>query len=680
MDDESPEHETSEGEPKTLDGKSLRERGQKWLDRIKAAQKLEKSWLEAAQEATLIYTGEGEKKSPFNILFSNVETIVPSIYNSTPSPDVRRRFSDPDPTSKAVSQLLERAIALQLDNGALDGEIEALAQDAFIAGRGVVRVRAVEAGGVQYESVPWRDYAEGPAKRWRDVPWVAFKHALIEEESEKITNGDFVAAQVADNAVEKLEGEPRDTEGVWEIWCKSERKVFFVRERDAMLLSEKNDPLGLTGFFPMPEPAQPITVSGRRMPVNPYSIYRGLAEELNRLTTRINKITEGMKVRGGVVGGQGAADVEALSSAGDNELVEIKGVEIAAQAGGLDKLISWWPIEQAAAVLAQLVQQREQTKQAIYEITGISDIVRGASRSSETATAQQIKTQWGSLRIKKMQRMVEATVRDLFQMTADIMARTTQTPDLQAMTGIEITPEMEKILAQPVLRSYRIDVESDSTIRADVSRNQEQMNLFLQGTAQFIQAVGPAIQSGQFPPDVAMEIYSAFARSFKLGKQAEDALDSLSQRLAEQQQAKQGQEQQNADQDAQDKERASKEIDIQRREAEIGLREEALKLTVERAKFEHEKASAGHALDRQAFENDVAARGGQIVQREGEIEGVRAEISPLMQAIEGFGQIIEQMHAGQQERDAMLLSALTAPKSVTLPDGRVITATTGGVQ
>ena len=58
--------------------------------------------------------------------------------------------------------------------------------------------------------------------------------------------------------------------------------------------------------------------------------------------------------------------------------------------------------ETAAAVLNFLYQQREQSKQAIYEITGISDIVRGASHSSETATAQQIKTEWGSLRIKKI--------------------------------------------------------------------------------------------------------------------------------------------------------------------------------------------------------------------------------------------------------------------------------------
>ena len=660
----------SEG-PEPVNGTELRERGQKWLDRIKAQQTLEKKWRDAAHKATLIYAAEGETPAPFNILFSNVETIVPSIYNSTPAPDVRRRFLDPDPVSKSLATILERSIAIQLDNGALDTEIEAMAQDSFLGGRGVVRVRSVEPGKVQYESVSWRDYVEGPAKRWRDVPWVAYRHALTEEESEKITNADFVTAQVAANGAERLEGEPRADEEIWEIWCKSSGAVYFVRDRDAMMLSEVPDPLGLPGFFPNPDPAQPITISGRRMPVVPYAIYSKLAEELNRLTTRIDKITEGMKVRGAVVSGEGSADVKELAEAGDNELIEIKGVEIAAQAGGLDKLISWWPIETAAKVLAQLVQQREQVKQAIYEITGISDIVRGASRSSETATAQQIKTQWGSLRIKKMQRMVEATIRDLFQMTADILARTTPPEMLSEMTGIQITPEMAAILEQPIIRSYRIDVESDSTVRADVSRNQEQMNLFLQGTAQFIQAVGPAVQSGQFPPEVAMEIYSAFARSFKLGKQAEDALDGLSQKLAEQQQQKQGQEQANAEQIEAEKAKASKEIQIEKREAEIGLKEKALGIEADRVRLEIEKASV---------QQEASMREGQIVTREGEIETMRNEFGPLMQALEGFAQIVAQMQAAQQERDGMILSALTAPKVVTMPDGRQITASIGGMQ
>jgi hypothetical protein len=82
-----------------------------------------------------------------------------------------------------------------------------------------------------------------------------------------------------------------------------------------------------------------------------------------------------------------------------------------------------------------------------------------------------------------------------------------------------------------ILRMYRIDVESDSTIRGDLARNQQQMSAFLQGTAQFAQSMGPIVQQSPEALPVVLEIYAAFARQFKLGKQAEDALDSMADKV-----------------------------------------------------------------------------------------------------------------------------------------------------
>jgi hypothetical protein len=56
------------------------------------------------------------------------------------------------------------------------------------------------------------------------------------------------------------------------------------------------------------------------------------------------------------------------------------------------------PVNELATTAQSLYQQREQCKNVIYEITGIADIMRGATMASETATAQTIKNQWGTLR------------------------------------------------------------------------------------------------------------------------------------------------------------------------------------------------------------------------------------------------------------------------------------------
>src|SRR5690554_1309131 len=130
---------------KTPDGDALRKEGKRWIERIDAAAKLEKDWTDDADRACVAYTGEKVegvgKGLDFNILYANVETIVPAIINSPPQPDIRRRFADDDPVAKDGSELLERAIRIQVDDSKLQIELEGGAQDAFLAGRGIVRLR-----------------------------------------------------------------------------------------------------------------------------------------------------------------------------------------------------------------------------------------------------------------------------------------------------------------------------------------------------------------------------------------------------------------------------------------------------------------------------------------------------------------------------------------------------------
>jgi hypothetical protein len=76
---------------------------------------------------------------------------------------------------------------------------------------------------------------------------------------------------------------------------------------------------------------------------------------------------------------------------GDNDGVAAESARAYMANGGLEKAIWWMPIEQLAAVLQQLYLARDQAKATIYEITGISDILRGATNPNETLGAQQLK-------------------------------------------------------------------------------------------------------------------------------------------------------------------------------------------------------------------------------------------------------------------------------------------------
>jgi len=599
----------------TSPNRKLREEGQRWIDKIKAAEKLEKDWLDDAAKAVRAYTNEEKAENDekalgsrydFNILFANVETIVPAVINSPPVPDIRRRFNDPDPAARIVADIMERAISVQIDDSRLQVEMEAGAQDSFLAGRGIVRLkfksdivggeptdqdirdadaengegpdngRSSEAIGaamfndepdhvtspdapygfgsagiggnggppmesenerICFEAVSWKDYRHGPAKRWEDRQWDAFRFVIPKEDENESFDSDLIRSQFDEGEKNTWSKSDGDICG-WEIWCKKTRKVKFVSD-DGVMLKTIDDPLGLKNFFPIPTPMQPIELTGRLKPVNPFSVYRKLADQLDTITKRIDVLTKAMKVRGWYAGE--AADLKSVLQLEDNEFAPIDNAELWSKSqGGIAAAVAFWPIEKFIAALQQLYANRDQTKQAIYEITGISDIVRGASAASETATAQNIKSQWGSLRIQKMQRMMERCARDLFVMMSEIIPKLFSLKTLEEMTGIPLlpnpqdTPDQQKLkldvinlLRRPLASYYRIDVESDSTIRADLTRQKQEVSQFLQGASAYFAAVAPLVQQGALPADAAVEIFASTSRMFNLGKSVEDTLEKM---------------------------------------------------------------------------------------------------------------------------------------------------------
>lgn len=509
----------------------LKRLGSSWIERIEASEKEEKAWLDEAKQAEAFYLMDEKEAGPeelprFNILHSNVQTIVPAIYNSTPSADIRPRHDTQDKQAKGFSDALERAIATQIDDDRLDIEMEGLAQDMALAGRGVVRVRFdadfYESGQydneeVLYENVSWRDYREGPATRWSNVQWVAFRHKLSEDDMRRISDESIVSKYP------EADGETLDQD-VWEIWCKETKHVLFIAADECKVLSRQSDPLGLAGFFPMPAPAQAIHGTGKRQPVCPFSVYSDLAKEVDTATKRINKIMQGLKVRGAIAAD--ASVVELINECDDNQLAPLENMQGLIAQGGLDNAVIWWPVEQAIAVLQQLYSQRQTSIESIYEITGLSDIIRGASDPRETMGAQELKAEWGSVRVKRMQRIIQRTVRDLFVLTAEILSSKFTPQGLARAAGVEWTPELQQMQGQ--LDQYRIDVESDSTIRANLTRRRGEMQEFLQSSAAFFGAMAPIVEKDPRMATPAAEIYASFTRTYQLGKAAEDAIDQMS--------------------------------------------------------------------------------------------------------------------------------------------------------
>jgi len=512
-----------------------------WMSAIELASKEEEQWRDDADATVRRY--RKSRPGQFNILFANTQTTVPALYNSEPVPDVRRRFGDADPDGKAVAMALERGISIQAELYDFNACMEAAVKDRQLPGRGVTRVRLVTGPNgsrrIECEPVIWDDFRRGPAKLWRDVPWIAFRHRMTRDELVALSPkyGKEVTLDATIGDVKKGEDIPEMFKRavVWEIWDKVLGKYFFIAEsfKDGPLLVE-DDGYKLRDFFCVPEPLYAVRTSDSLVPVCEFMIWKPLADEVDTLTERIGKIVKVMKWRG-LYDGTFANIVEKLEGLEDGQLAAADDPARSLQQGGIEKAVWMMPVADAAKLVESLYLAREQAKNQLYELTGVADILRGSTQASETATAQQIKAQWGSLRLQEAQAEVQRYARDLFRMMADLMAEVMEPAEIAAMTGIQLTPQQIDLMQGGDLRrEFVIEIETDSTIRADLARAQENVSGFVTGFGTFIQSVGPAVQAGMMPGPIAVKLLSSFARNFKLGREAETTMDEWVKFLEEQ--------------------------------------------------------------------------------------------------------------------------------------------------
>lgn len=580
-------------------GKSPEAIARRWKLELKLADKRESAWRSKVKDIYKTYCPENPAANSFNILWSNTETLRQSVYNSIPSPNVRRRYQDEDKIGKQVSEVLNRALVFSQDTYDFDGVIKGDVLAMLLPGRAVSRVRYVpdirSIGGedstidddsqeseayeeiaweqVITERVQWDDFRISAGKTWEEVCWIAFRHRFTREDCEEKFGEEIGKAipldSVDDDDVKKSKdtGDLFKTAEVWEIWDKDEKEVVFICPTYPKPCKTQDDPLKLSGFFPVPRPLYAIENDQSLVPASLYTQYEQQAKELNRISTRINKIIDALKVRG--VYDSTLEEIGQLMKSGDNELIPAQNVTALLERGGLDKAIWMMPIDTAAMVLKELYAQRDASKQVIYEITGISDIMRSASDPNETFGAQKIKTQWGTQRLQRMQKEVQRYIRDLIRLKTEIIAEKFQIETLEQMTllqlpndaqleqqkqvfiqqhqqaamqaqqqGKPIPPfqlppkpisweDVKKAMESDAQRTYHIDIETDSTISASQDADMQGMRELLTGVTQFIQGVGPAVQQGAFPIEAVKEIVLAITRRARMGSAVEDALEKI---------------------------------------------------------------------------------------------------------------------------------------------------------
>jgi hypothetical protein len=667
-----------------------------WHDMLTEAEERDRSYHARCDRIDKLYARVGDLASAdmlhdreLQVFWANLQVLAPTIYSREPKPVVSPRFRDRKPLPRKAGDLLERALIADGERDDVHGELLCARDDLARNARGIVRVSLVEDDkGVRPKAdhVFRRDFRHGGARKWKEVPWCAWRGYYTKEEYRARFGDVPEGVEFKDHRKER---ESEDAEkaftdrkcAVWEIWHKPKRKVVFVAEGAKEVSDVIDPPCQLDEFWPVCV-AYGTVKPESLTPIPDVVYYQDQLDEINDLTDRIAKLCDSLKLKGFYnAGTELGSAIEAVLADRDNGAVLVPvHVNLGPNASMRDA-IQWMPVEVVASVIAQCIEVRKQLIQDVYEITGLSDIMRGATEAQETLGAQQLKAQFGSVRVRERQSAMQKLARDVFRIKAEMFAEHVPMDDLVALAQVDDIPTQADVQAQvaplmqqgqqvamqaqqalaqadpetaqqieqqaqqalaPIqqqiqaaqsqvtleavegllrdqrLRPFVLEVETDSTIEPDQMAEK-------QNRVEFMTALGPLLQQGVQAMQLAPQLGNFIAESirfvasgFKVARSMDDAIDELAEGFANYQPPQQ---EAPPDNSAAEMEARMAEVQAKAQEGQAKIQLEAQKMQVEAQAKERDAQLAQAEMQIKAQET-----GKKIELLDAQIQKIFAEI------------------------------------------------------
>jgi hypothetical protein len=477
------------------------------------------------------------------------------------------------------------------------------------------------------------DFLHDPARTWEEVSWVAFRAFMTKDElTERFSKeiADAISSSSDNEGYDGNEGkgegsygevEPSSKAAVWEIWDKTGDRVLWVARGYPEVLEEGPPYLNLDGFFPCPPPVYGTLTNDSLVPVPDSVFYQDQIEEIDQLTARIGALTDALKLVGfypAGPSGEGAPEIELAFSAGfENKMIAVQSWAAFKEGGSGGAPVVFLPIEMVGKIIEGCVKLRQQLVDDIYQITGMSDIMRGASDPRETEGAQQLKAQFGGIRIRDKQAEVARFCRDIVRLVGQIIASCCQPSTVEKMTNIklptqqdvmmeamkykaQLTPIIQRyqyqvqqaqmsqqgamgpqqspqsmqgppgpqqapvsqrgqppqqpsvppppqippppnlgpteedvfgLIRDNVQRLFRIDIEAESTITGDESKEKQDRIQLIEAATKFMEAWGPLVQVNPVLAPLAGELLKFGTRAFRVGRSLEEIIEETVEKI-----------------------------------------------------------------------------------------------------------------------------------------------------
>jgi hypothetical protein len=255
-------------------------------------------------------------------------------------------------------------------------------------------------------------------------------------------------------------------------------------------------------------------------------------QELDVVNNRISMLIQACKVVG--IYDQSAQGIQRMLNEGfDNQLIPVPNWAAFAEKGGIEGAVQWLPLETVVASLAQLNDARERIKGQIYELTGISDIVRGATKASETLGAQEIKSKFASIAIKKRQDEVARFAAEVLRIKAEIMVKHFTPEMLLEKSNIMATGEGNVQYVEPAVEmlqtdagfEWRIQITADSIAQADYAMEKADRIELLQAVSTYLEKAAVMFQQSPGSAPILTGLLKWAVAGFRGASDIEGMLD-----------------------------------------------------------------------------------------------------------------------------------------------------------
>lgn len=384
------------------------------------------------------------------------------------------------------------------------------------------------------------DYLESDGRSEAEITWRS-RRAFMNEEKVKDKWGSKFAKELNYNsfpeAIEKNERTNRDLYNgkaeLFEIWCEESGKVYwFHRKGEKSIIESGDPPIKYEGFYPFVKIDSSIDPNST-IPTSDYTHCEDQILFIERLTTRMQALTQAVRTN--------FAYDSTMKELEDLLIGDLRGIPVTSwpaykSRGGLGASIEMLNTDPYIKSLQVLAETRAAALQQLYETLKASDLLRGVSEPTKTATANRLENQWSSLGLIVRQNQFANFIGEALdklgtviasQFSADRIFRIADADQMlsqfvQDPMQLQATKQqIEQILRDDKERCYRIKIASDSMVALDQRQERQDGADLMASAGGFFDQMKGLIE--QYPPmaPFCIQLFQNVVRRYRGGKEIE---------------------------------------------------------------------------------------------------------------------------------------------------------------